>query len=79
MSLYIAHPDAEDGGNQEEDTERADGGGEPPEERAPEAELGRGQVKIEMNRFEVNRIENKNRLKLILYNALLDQYYDHLR
>ena len=61
---YIAHPNAEDGGDEEKDTKRAHGGGELPEERAPEAELGRGQVKIEMNRFEVNRIENKNRLKL---------------
>ena len=74
-TLYVAHPDAEDGGDEEEDTERADGGGEPPEERAPEAELGRDQVKIEMNRFEVIRIENKNRLKLIL-DTFLDQNND---
>ena len=77
--MYLANPNAEDGGDEEKDAERADGGGEPPEERAPEAQLGRGQVKIEMNRFEVIRIENKNRLKLILDNALLDQNYDHLR
>ena len=51
--MYLAHPNAEDGGDEEKDAERADGGGEPPEERAPEAELGRGQVMIEMNRFEV--------------------------
>ena len=72
--MYIAHPDAEDGSDEEKDTERADGGGEPPEERAPEAELGRDQVKIEMNRFEVIIIKNK---KLIL-DRLWDQYYDHL-
>ena len=41
LYLYLAHPDAEDGGDEEKDTERADGGGEPPEERAPEAQLGR--------------------------------------
>ena len=61
--MYIAHPDAEDGSDEEKDAERADGGGEPPEERAPEAELGGVQVKIEINRFEVIRIENKNGLK----------------
>ena len=76
--MYIAHPDAEDGSDEEKDAERTDGGGEPPEERAPEAQLGGVQVKIEINRFEVIRIENKNRLKLILYNSLLDQYYDQL-
>ena len=35
------HPNAEDGSDEEKDAERTDGGGEPPEERAPKAELGR--------------------------------------
>ena len=61
--MYLANPNAEYGGDEEKDAERADGGGEPPEERAPEAELGRVQVKIKVNRFEVIRIEDKDRLK----------------